>query len=302
MELLRALGALLEEPRPEHARLSRLLELDRAPDPEEHTALFVLQLPPYASIYVGPEGAIGGDARDRIAGFWRVLGQSPPPEPDHLVRVLSLLAALGDGEEAEEGTGRAARWRHVRKAFFWEHVASWLPVYLDRAADLGSSFYRQVCAQLREALVAEATLLGPPDPLPHALRYAAPPPDAGADPPAAADDLLVPLRAGAILTRADLARCASKLGLGHRMARRTVVLGYLLLHEPEATLLWLAEELRAASGRHAAAPPALRPTMKWWEARADATAAALEAAARRGTPAGRPGDGTLYTDQEASNA
>ena len=35
---------------------------------------------------------LGGEARDRIAGFWRALGLVPPPEPDHLAVMLGLYA------------------------------------------------------------------------------------------------------------------------------------------------------------------------------------------------------------------
>jgi TorA maturation chaperone TorD len=58
------------------------------PQAHEHTEVFGLQLYPYASVYVGPEGMLGGEARDRIAGFWRVLRLTPATEPDHLATLL----------------------------------------------------------------------------------------------------------------------------------------------------------------------------------------------------------------------
>ena len=63
-----------------------------------HTDLFVFQLQPYASVYLGAEGMLGGEARDRIAGFWRALGASPPSEPDHLATMLALLRRSGERE------------------------------------------------------------------------------------------------------------------------------------------------------------------------------------------------------------
>ena len=60
MELFRALAALAEAPGPEHVRLAELLGLPGRPDPVEFTELFVLQLYPYASVYLGPEGMLGG--------------------------------------------------------------------------------------------------------------------------------------------------------------------------------------------------------------------------------------------------
>src|SRR6185295_7023627 len=84
MELLRALAVLAEFPGPEHARLGELLQLPGAPSRAEHTELFEFQLWPYASVYLGPEAMLGGESRDRVAGFWRALQLTPPPEPDHL--------------------------------------------------------------------------------------------------------------------------------------------------------------------------------------------------------------------------
>ena len=51
------------------------------PTPASYTDVFVLNCPPYASTYLGPEGGIGGDAADRVAGFWRAIAVSPPAEP-----------------------------------------------------------------------------------------------------------------------------------------------------------------------------------------------------------------------------
>src|SRR5690606_4393796 len=116
-----------------------------------HTALFVLELPPYASVYLGPEGQLGGEVRERVAGFWGALGQSPPAEPDHLTALLALYAEIGAREEGQDESG-AAVLRHARKALFWEHIACWLPPYLTRAAELGDAAYASWAALLLAAL------------------------------------------------------------------------------------------------------------------------------------------------------
>ena len=92
-ELLRALGAIADNPADARAacRALGVPELDS----HEHTEFFVLNCPPYASVYLGPDGALGGEGADRVAGFWRVIGISPPAEPDHLSSLLSLYASLG---------------------------------------------------------------------------------------------------------------------------------------------------------------------------------------------------------------
>ena len=84
---------------------------------------------------------LGGEARDRIAGFWRALRQEAPSEPDHLAVMLAFYARLTE----EEAGCREARTREAlhraRKAFLWEHLLSWLPPYLAKVADLAPSFY-----------------------------------------------------------------------------------------------------------------------------------------------------------------
>jgi soluble P-type ATPase len=93
-EALRALGVLVEPPGPKHAAIGEALELPPPPSADEHMAVIGFQLPPYGSIYLGAEGMVGGEARDRVAGFWRALGAAPPREPDHLSVLCAALAAL----------------------------------------------------------------------------------------------------------------------------------------------------------------------------------------------------------------
>src|SRR5207253_2718660 len=85
MELLRALAVVAEAPHKEQIRFGEMLELPGHPTSAEHTDLFDFQLSPYASVYLGTEAMIGGEARDRIAGFWRAIHLDPPSQPDHLV-------------------------------------------------------------------------------------------------------------------------------------------------------------------------------------------------------------------------
>ena len=59
---------------------------------------------------------LGGEAADRVAGFWRALGREVPGEPDHLSALLGLYAGLADAEARESaGAGRILR-RESRKA------------------------------------------------------------------------------------------------------------------------------------------------------------------------------------------
>jgi TorA maturation chaperone TorD len=276
VELFRALGALSETPHPELQEVADLLELGPLPTRAAHGDLFLFQLYPYASVYLGAEGMMGGEAGDRIAGFWRALGQTPPPEPDHLALMLGLHARLGDlVSEAADGPARD-RWRHARGAFLWEHLLSWLPVFLGKLAQLegvADPFYLRWAALLRDALREEAEALGQPARLPLHLREAPDLADPRRDGPRAfLASLLSPVRSGVVLVRADLARAARDLGLGLRPGERRVVLEALLDQDAAAALAWLSMEATAWAGRHRPEAHFAAELAAFWQRRAEATA------------------------------
>ena len=278
MEIFRALAVLAEPPeRPEVARLAGLLDLGGPPSASEYTETFVFRLYPYASVYLGAEGMMGGEARDRVAGFLAALGETPPPEPDHLSTLLATYARLAAPTEEtddvdERGARRRAGLRAARRAFLWEHILSWLPVYLDRVAEAAPPFYRRWAGLLLSALLEEARACGPPDRLPLHLREAPP----ASDPRAATADeflssLLAPARSGFIITRDDLARAACSLGTAARAGERRFVLKSLLGQDAGGVLAWLSEEAARQALRHAARRDSLGEVAGWWAARASAT-------------------------------
>jgi Nitrate reductase delta subunit len=250
MELVRTLGVLCEAPAPEHETIASALGIP-APDPEEWTRLFVLELPPYASIYLDAEGMIGGEARERVAGFWRALALAPPAEPDHLASLLGLYTALAEAERDEPDPARRALWREARTAFLWEHLASWLPLYLDALEALAGNGYAAWAGLLQDALAGEAARLSPPAGLPAQLR--------------AAPALIVGGETG-----------IDELELGSRLGERRTVLRTLLAQEPARTLGWLAAEAQ----RRAVRPAPFwfeREISRFWTERAEAAAALLSA-------------------------
>jgi TorA maturation chaperone TorD len=276
MELFRALAVLVEPPgRAEAGRVAEALGLGELPGADEHTELFVFQLYPYASVYLGAEGMVGGEARDRVAGFWRALGQEPPGEADHLALMLAGYARLAEWEEESGGDERRGA---ARRAFLREHLLSWLPCYLDKLAEVAPPFYRRWGGLLSEALMSEASEHGPaPEALPLHLR-AAPglshPEEHGAE--EFLRTLLAPARSGIILTRADLRRTAHSLGFGTRAGGRAFTLKSLVGQDAPAVLGHLAAEADAWAARHAARRPSLGATAQWWESRARTTAELLK--------------------------
>jgi TorA maturation chaperone TorD len=271
MELLRALAILAEPPTEETGRVAEALGLGAHAGADQYTELFVFQLYPYASVYLGREGMLGGEARDRVGGFWRALGQMPPAEPDHLSVMLALYARLCELEE-EEGGGRA-NWHRARRAFLWEHLLSWLPVYLTKLADIAPPFYQRWGEVLMKAVLAESEAVGRQGALPLHLREAGRlidprEGDEGAD---FWQSLLAPARSGMILTRADLRRAARALGCGLRMGERKFVLRSLAAQDPGGTFDWLIEEARLWEKRHRAFGPALGAVASAWAAQVLAT-------------------------------
>ena len=274
MELFRALAIAAEPPQRETGRLMTLLGVDGELTRTDYTDLFVLQLPPYASVYLGAEGMLGGEARDRIAGFWRALGENPPAEADHLSVILAVYARLVEQDDtAKEPRARAAAHR-ARHTFLWEHMLSWLPCYLAKVRDLASRSYAAWARLLHAALLREARTLGPPMRLPLHLRTAPPMPEAVDDLRELLVGLLTPVRSGLILTRSDLRRASQTQGVGLRAGERLFALNQLVLRHPEA-LPWLEREASVWRARHERMNPVLAPITAHWSSRATAAAQAV---------------------------
>ena len=287
-ELLRALGAIADSPA-DARTAATALGLGAASD-AEHTNVFVLNCPPLASVYLGPDGALGGEGTDRTAGFWRALGLTPPAEPDHLTTLLSLYASLGEAAGESRRPATAAALAGFQAALFWEHLWPWLPAYLDAVTDLAAPALGGWAELTWRAIAAEYSAQPAQAQLPLALRAA--PAAAGPDGPLRdmIAALTTPVRSGIILTRHRLALGAGKAGVGHRIGERRYTLRAMLEQDPPATLTWLSQEAQRWERRHASRG-ADDAAGRWWTARAANTAlflrnSAADARTRASTPAG----------------
>jgi TorA maturation chaperone TorD len=278
MEIFRALAVIAEPPTGEATAVAEALRLGALPTADEYTELFIFQLYPYASVYLGAEGMMGGEARDAISGFWRALGELPPAESDHLAVMLALYARLIELEDGENESTHRAGWRRARKAYLWEHLLSWLPVYLSKLTRLAPPFYRKWAEILMESLLAEALTLGEQATLPLHLRAAS-----GLIDPRQSEDagdfcqsILTPARSGMILTRADLTKAGRKLGMGLRMGERKFILKALLAQDAPAIFDWLIEEAAVWTKRHQEHREALGGISRAWEEKSKAAASLLK--------------------------
>lgn len=265
-ELLRALGVLAEPPGPTHGPISEALGLEAPPNPAEYAEVFTFNVYPYASVYLGAEGQLGGEARARIVGFWSAVGLEAPGEPDHLASLLGLLASLLDRVRSETDPTRKRLLSRAVAACSGEHLTSWLPPFLHAVRSQGSEYYAAWADQLHAALhvgvpevedrvgadavhLVEAPQLDTPE-------------VAGGT--AFLTQLLAPVRTGFVLTRNDLARLGAELGLGGRAGERQYVLRAYLGQDAQATFAWLGD----FAAEWAAAPKGESDVAVFWSDRA----------------------------------
>lgn len=303
VELLRSLAVLAEPPTPALAPITEALGIDRPPTASEYSDLFLFQLYPYASVHLGAEGMMGGEARSRIAGFWQAVGHVPPAEPDHLAALLGLHAALASAEsesaepgrstEALEGTepgpvqeagsarmreAEAALMREGCRTLLWEHLAPWIFAYLARVEEIAPPAYRRWARLTTDVCAAEVERLGPPPEVqPGALADL----DPVADPRREGTDaflgsLLAPARSGILITRSDLATVARSADVGLRAGERRYALEHLLAQDAGAVLNELAGEARRQGDAHRARADRLGVVATSAAERAGKTAELLE--------------------------
>lgn len=295
--LVRALGSIVAGPGPATATVAVALELPSTPTPGEHTELFDLQCYPYASVHLGDEGQLGGEARDRIAGFLRALDVVPPPEPDHLAVLLDAYASLMELDE--DGSARAG---HARRVLLHEHLASWVGRHLERVVELAPPSLAAWAEVAITVLADEAARIGHAEVLAPALVEATALPDPREEGAAKGflAALLAPARSGLVIARADLSRAAGELGVGARIGERAYALRAMLAQDGSAVLHWLAGEAgRQAEGLGATTAIAGPVVTAWWRERLTTTTALLEELAAEGSEAfGAGGALELRTDED----
>ncbi|MFP3914131.1 MAG: molecular chaperone [Actinomycetota bacterium] len=268
-ELFRALGALAEKP---HHAIAVSLGLGDGLAGADHTDVFTFTAPPYASVYLGAEGMLGGEAAARVAGFWQAVGYAPPHPPDHLAALLGLYATLGERESSAQGA-ESALLGQGRRALLWEHLLGWTGVFCDVIRDAGISPWDRWADLVEEALTeVRDDQMADAGRLPRHLHEAPPPLDTSSQ----LRDLLIPVRAGIVITRADLARLARRLGLGIRLSGRLPTLETLAGQSRRQVLHWLRDHANGWERRHRArSGPAV--IGRFWADRAANTSAAVDA-------------------------
>lgn len=242
VELLRAAAEVCLEPVPALA-IREAFDLGDY-SASDYTDVFVLDLVPHGSIYLSEFGELGGEAQERISDFYGALGADSPKDVDSLGSLLmhySELISLGMGEESH-GEGYLA-YRKIRAGFLYEHILSWVPVYLEAARSITSSLsgWAEALFQLFRDEIAILGL-GEWHQLPRALlgrtllRYE------GSQVELDKRHLLSPWSSGVVLSKSALFSCAKEVGAAPRIGTRSLILDSLLGQDGEATIEWLAKE------------------------------------------------------------
>ncbi|MGI9627807.1 MAG: molecular chaperone TorD family protein [Longimicrobiales bacterium] len=276
MELFRALGLLIEPPAPEHSSIAEVLGLPSVPDAAAYATDISFQRYPFASVYLGPEGMMGGEARARIVGFWSALGLDVPEEPDHLSALLSLLATLDEQSAEETDPAHKALLEEARSTLLWEHLMAWAVPYLTSFSTCREPFYQQWGTLVENALREASGAAGLPGYVPGALLELAPleDPRSGGGGDAFLKALLAPGRSGFVILRDDLAEAADALGLALRAGERRYALTAFFAQDPGRTLDWMAffseRWLDRLGGREGGGV-----ILDWWKRRAAYTTALL---------------------------
>ena len=280
MELVRAYAALFEAPTSELRGVAESLDLPPVPSPAAHASCISFQRFPFGSIYLGPEGMMGGEALDRISGFWQVLGVEIPKEPDHISSLLGLLAQLLDQEQSEDGAGSDSLWARAIETLLHEHLLPWTTLYLESFETAAVPFYQDLAAGLRRLLEDLSRGRGGARvPLWLEQSPGLDDPRDGSEHEAFLSQLLAPSRTGFVLLRDDLARLGDELGLGVRAGERRYVLRAMAGQEPAGSLGWLSSFAEEWSDRLVQGQDGQGTLAQFWSDKARRSAALLRALA-----------------------
>ena len=199
--------------------------------------------------------------------------------------MLGLYATLSEqieltgetlGEHPHFSEAKTLMTTQARGALLQEHIAPWVPAYLERMIEITVGPYHSWALLLDKVLRIEFLRMGVPKQLPLHLRESLPLPDPrtnGAD--AFISGLLASVRTGIILTRADLARLASELDLGLRAGERRYALEHLLGQDSTRFLQSLATEVTRQAVGHEDRLGLLGVTAEFFLDRTRATSALL---------------------------
>ncbi len=175
---------------------------------------------PYASVYLEPEGQLGGAVSSDALAHYAGTGFSLPADasaPDHIAAELSYMHYLS-GYRADAlaagATPAADRWGERFQLFLAHHALHWMPVFLLSLRRQGDDRYAVLADMLLEVVLDHHASLSSVPPAPH-TRPAAP--DILSRPDTGLKDIALyftrPVWCGVFLGRDDIGRLGRSLTL-----------------------------------------------------------------------------------------
>ena len=159
----RLLGELLAaEPDDELLRLAaslpQLAAHATAASAARYTHLFVLNVYPFASVYLERDAALGGERAGFTRGVLETLGLEVEAgiAADHAAVLFTALAALLEREAAADQPLEIERARHAQRSLLAEHLLPWIPHFLDAVERSDEGLYRAAAALAGHLVVAHA--------------------------------------------------------------------------------------------------------------------------------------------------
>lgn len=131
-----------------------------------HYDLFGLNLFPYESIFLDPQGLLGGRIANEVARiYWEANYRvsDDGTSPDHMGHELGLLAHLCDGEAnaLEAGSeAEALTMQEYQRAFLNQHLLPWLAPLHEAVQRQEDPFFRGVANLTRELVLSHAVEIG----------------------------------------------------------------------------------------------------------------------------------------------
>jgi len=182
----------------------------------ERYRVFGLNVYPYAGVFLGADGLMGGTEAEASAAFYaRVKWDAPSHDADHIGMQLGVLAWLTGAEAdalADGKPGQQARIQALRRDVLDRRVLTWLPMLARAVASQESRVYERVIGLALDLAAEDRAELGEGESRPAFVLPT--PPDVLADPKTSLRDiasvLMTPAWAGVYLSREDVGRLARR--------------------------------------------------------------------------------------------
>ncbi len=191
-----------------------------------HQEVFGRSVPPYASVFLSPEGLLGGPPALAARRFYGRIGfglQRNDVEPDHLGLYCAAMAYLcgAEADALRDGVDASAPRLHQR-TLLQDHLGPWLRPFVIAVRQQGVEELSAVTGLLLELVESQVVLLEPGGEPEHILDD----PEVGLK--EIARYLLVPARSGWWLSLHDIQRVAERAGLACGFGRRVQMMESLL--------------------------------------------------------------------------